>query len=133
MIIMSIAILILVIDNIRIRLNNVKYKSLATKAIADIEIIKDVFQKEIKSRKDDSTNEAMIRFLSESRDMAFEYIEKVQKTVSDTVTALDPHVVHFDKFGLAVSTPYDNVMGLLSKEIKNLKELLPDTDNNEVK
>lgn len=130
---MSIAILILVIDNIRIRLNNVKYKTLATKAIADIEIIKDVFQKEIKGRKDDSTNEAMIRFLSESRDMAFEYIEKVQKTVSEAVTVLEPHVAHFDKFGLAVITPYDDVMSLLSKEIKNLKELLPDPENNEVK
>lgn len=78
----------------------------------------------------DVHKENFIKFLSDSREWAFNYIEGVQVGLSNFVKEIDPIVKHFDKYGMAIqgSPHYKNMMKI-SKEFKELKKFLPE-DNN---
>ncbi len=76
--------------------------------------------------------ENFIKFLSDSRDWAFEYIESVQKGLTKFVSDVDADVLHFDEYGeaLSMSRPDYKSMKNISKAYKELKELLPEEKRN---
>ena len=76
--------------------------------------------------------ESFIKFLSDSRDWAYKYIEDVQKGLNSFVNDIDPVISHFDEYGEAVSMsrPDYSSMKNISKAYKELKKLLPE---NEIK
>jgi hypothetical protein len=75
----------------------------------------------------DAHQESFIKFLSDSRDSAFEYIEEVQSGINEFVSEVDPLINYFDEYGdvMAMSPNYDN-MKKISVEFKKLKKLLPE-------
>ena len=82
-----------------------------------------------KENSDESIHkENFIKFLSDSRDWAFSYIESVQKGLTKFVNDVDADVSHFDKYGEAVSMsrPDYPSMKNISKAYKELKTLLPE-------
>ena len=82
-----------------------------------------------KENSDESIHkENFIKFLSDSRDWAFSYIESVQKGLTKFVNDVDADVSHFDKYGDAVSMsrPDYPFMKNISKAYKELKTLLPE-------
>ena len=70
--------------------------------------------------------ESFIKFLSDSRDSAFDYIEEVQSGISDFVSEVDPLINYFDEYGdiMGMIPNYDG-MKKMSIEFKKLKKLLP--------
>jgi hypothetical protein len=83
---------------------------------------------EVNSSNDELVHkENFIKFLSDSRDWAFEYIENVQSGLSKFVIDVDSHIEHFDKYGdvLSVERPDYAAMKQISKSYKELKQLLP--------
>jgi hypothetical protein len=72
--------------------------------------------------------ENFIKFLSDSRDWAFSYIENVQKGLTKFVSDIDADVSYFDKYGdaLSMSRPDYPSMKNISKAYKELKTLLPE-------
>ena len=88
----------------------------------------------IKEDSDDSIHkENFIKFLSDSRLWAFEYIENVQKGLTKFVNDVDADISYFDEYGdaLSMSRPDYPSMKNISKAYKELKTLLPDSDKNE--
>jgi predicted RNA-binding protein with EMAP domain len=75
----------------------------------------------------DAHQESFIKFLSDSRDSAFDYIEEVQSGISDFVLQVDPLINYFDEYGdiMGMVPNYDG-MKKISVEFKKLKKLLPD-------
>jgi len=75
----------------------------------------------------DAHQESFIKFLSDSRDSAFEYIEEVQSGINEFVSEVDPLISYFDEYGdiMSMSPNYDN-MKKISVEFKKLKKLLPE-------
>ena len=71
--------------------------------------------------------ENFIKFLSESRDWAYEYIENVQSGLNKFVCDIDPLIEYFDEYGdvLSVERPDYSAMKQISKSYKELKQLLP--------
>lgn len=71
--------------------------------------------------------ENFIKFLSESRDWAYEYIETVQKGLNSFVDNVDSEINHFDSYGdtLSMVRPDYQAMKKISKSYKELKKLLP--------
>ena len=71
--------------------------------------------------------ENFIKFLSESRDWAYEYIETVQKGLNDFIKNVDSEINHFDNYGntLSMVRPDYQAMSKISKSYKELKKLLP--------
>jgi hypothetical protein len=85
----------------------------------------------IKEESDDSIHkENFIKFLSDSRLWAFEYIENVQKGLTKFVNDVDADISHFDEYGetLSMSRPDYPSMKNISKAYKELKILLPEDE-----
>ena len=88
----------------------------------------------IKEDLDDSIHkENFIKFLSDSRLWAFEYIESVQKGLTKFVNDVDADISHFEEYGeaLSMSRPDYPSMKNISKAYKELKTLLPEGEISE--
>lgn len=86
------------------------------------------------SRKDEKDNdvhkENFIKFISDSRDWAYQYIEDVQEGLTSFVNAVEPEISYFDEYGLVGEAyPHYHSMQKISKEYKELKKLLPIEEN----
>lgn len=75
--------------------------------------------------------ENFLKFISESRDWAFEYIEEVQEGLNKFVSDVDSYIEYFDFYGdtISVERPDYAAMKQISQSYKELKKLLPG-DNN---
>ena len=87
---------------------------------------------ELQNDKDIKTDESVhkenfLKFISESRDWAFEYIEEVQSGLSKFVNDVDSYIEYFDTYGdvVSVERPDYAAMTQISKAYKELKQLLP--------
>jgi hypothetical protein len=70
--------------------------------------------------------ENFIKFLSDSRDWAYKYIEDVQLGLTSFVNEVEPEISYFDEYGIVGSSyPHYDSMKKISEEYKKLKELLP--------
>lgn len=81
--------------------------------------------KELESKKDPSS-EAFLKFVSDSRDWAYQYIDEVQSSLDKFITDVEPEILYFDTYGdLMSAEPNYNSMKKISASVKELKRLLP--------
>ena len=74
----------------------------------------------------DIHKENFIKFLSDSRDWAFTYIEEVQKGLEKFILNVDKDIDYFDSYGsISENTLNNNLLKNISKEYKELKKLMP--------
>jgi hypothetical protein len=68
-----------------------------------------------------------IKFLSDSREMAFDYIDNAQDQIKNFVDIADKEFAFFDAYGSLTSEyPHYDAMKTISEEYKKLKSLLPE-------
>jgi len=101
--------------------NSVKLLALAYAKIETLTSLKD---------NDDMNNdvhkENFIKFLSDSRDWAYEYIKEVQDGLEKFVNEIEPEIAYFDEYGVVGDAyPHYHSMKKISSEYKELKKLLP--------
>jgi hypothetical protein len=79
----------------------------------------------------DPVKEDFLRFISESREWAFEYIEEVQKAINDFKINVESHINFFDRFGDVLSNqrPDYEALKTISTAYKELIAVLPGEDN----
>lgn len=74
----------------------------------------------------DIHRENFIKFLSDSRDWAFTYIEDVQKGLVKFVEEVDPTINYFNEFSsLQEGNPLNGGMKKISSAYEDLKKFLP--------
>lgn len=74
-----------------------------------------------------------IKFLSDSRDWAFQYIEDVQGGIKKFVNEVQPQLDYYNKYGVVIegmAPPHDFALKKISKEIDELKKFLPEEVND---
>lgn len=77
----------------------------------------------------DVHKENFIKFLSDSRDWAYAYIEDIQEGVTHFVNQIEPEIAYFDEYGLVGDAyPHYHSMKKISSEYKELKKLLPNEE-----
>jgi hypothetical protein len=74
----------------------------------------------------DPEREAFSKFIEQSRDWAFQYIEDCQKTIGNFIETAGPPIEYFDKYGDAIWTPLTEGMEKISIAYKDLKRLMPE-------
>jgi len=77
----------------------------------------------------DQANEDFLKFISDSRDWAYQYIEEVQSGIKSFIDEVGPQIEYYDKYGAAVDgmiAPHDFALKKISSEFKKLKSLLPE-------
>lgn len=74
----------------------------------------------------DIHKENFIKFLSDSRDWAYEYIENVQKSIDGIIEKTEDTVKYHKDFGSLEIEPYATQINILTDAIEELKTLLPE-------
>ena len=106
-----------------------------TKAFAQLVVLNATIQEAFEvglqspvSKEDqDIHKENFIKFLSDSRDWAFEYIEDVQKQLETFIRDIEPEIMYFDEYGIVGDAyPHYHSMKKISAAYKDLKKLLPE-------
>jgi hypothetical protein len=90
--------------------------------------VEDFIRLNKKDEKDNDVHkENFIKFLSDSRDWAYQYIEDVQSGLNKFVDSVDADIAYFDEYGeaLSMARPDYAAMKNISKAYKDLKTLLP--------
>ena len=81
--------------------------------------------------KDLEQTEGFVKFLSESREWAFEYIETVQDGLTKFVETAGPRLEYFDKYGRVVGSPHSDGLEDILVAYRELQKLLPEEKNKE--
>ncbi|MEY3378236.1 MAG: hypothetical protein RLZZ328_1396 [Bacteroidota bacterium] len=116
---------------------NIKLRQTSKKLIADLfsEVMeKSIISQQLKeelSRQNIVGNEDFVKFISESRDSAYKYIEDVQAGISEFIKNVEREINHFDKYGEVISTPLNPTMKKISEEYKKLKKFIPEEIPND--
>ena len=77
----------------------------------------------------EKSNEDFLKFVSDSRDWAYQYIEEVQSGLKSFIDEVEPQIDYYNHYGAAVDgmmAPHDFAMKKISSEFKKLKNLLPE-------
>lgn len=74
--------------------------------------------------------ENFIKFLSDSRDWAYEYIETVQEELNTFISSVKPDIDYFDEYGTAGPIgPNNEMLQRISVAYKQLIKLMPEEDS----
>ena len=95
----------------------------------DLEIASKFFVEEFNEKQDNEqqAKDDFIKFLSESRDWSYTYIEDVQSTIGKFIKDIEPEIKYFDEYGVVGSAyPHYYSMKKISSAYKELKGLLPE-------
>lgn len=89
-------------------------------------IMQESLNSESKTDKEQA-DEAFLKFVSDSRDWAYQYIDKAQEGINKFITDIEPEIAYFDEYGIASSAyPHYHSMKKISGAYKELKKLLPE-------
>jgi len=71
-------------------------------------------------------SEGFLRFVSESRDWAFQYIEEVQAVLQEFAEDIEPEIAYFKEYGdISSMSPNYYSMKKIAASYDKLKEVLP--------
>ena len=116
----------MVFKNIQLRIKLSSTTVELVKAHIDKTIISEKLSEIKNKNKVDPSSEAFLKFVSDSRDWAYTYIEDVQASLDKFITDIEPEIIYFDEYGdLMGAEPNYNSMKKISVAYKKLKELLP--------
>jgi len=124
----SIIFFFLVFKNVQLRIKLSATTLELLRAHLDKTIISDQLSKmnnvEVKK---DSSSEAFLKFVSDSRDWAYQYIDDVQASLNKFISDIEPEIAYFDEYGLVGDAyPHYHSMKKISGAYKELKKLLPE-------
>jgi hypothetical protein len=75
----------------------------------------------------EKANEDFLKFVSDSRDWAYQYIEDFQTSLNKFINDIEPEIAYFDEYGEVGSAyPHYHSMKKISVAYKELKKLLPE-------
>jgi len=75
----------------------------------------------------EKTDEAFLKFISDSRDWAYTYIEEVQASLNKFITDIEPEINYFREYGdVGSMAPNYYSMKKITKSYEELKKILPE-------
>ena len=73
----------------------------------------------------DETKEEFLKFVSQSREWAFEYIESLQKGLAEFYDVAAPIMAHYENYGRLVSSAHSAEMDKMAIACQKLSAFLP--------
>ncbi len=119
----------------RMLINHLKAKKEISKLMVNLIVLEEYIRgiEENKIQSDESIHkENFIKFLSESRDWAYKYIEDVQEGLNTFIDSVKEDIEYFDQYGDAgPNGPNYDMMKRISIAYKELTKLMPEEPNVE--
>jgi hypothetical protein len=126
----SIVVALLIVDNVRVRLKRKKTLQELLQQTIDKTALLGYIEK-LSADNDSKTieqTEGFLKFVSDSRDWAFDYIEQVQTELSNYSNKVDADMKYIAKYGSLIEHPLQEALGRISEAYDELKKLLPEND-----
>jgi hypothetical protein len=128
---LSLLIIILLWNTLRLRLKLKRLSATFLQEALDRSIIIENLNKELDKRNPNSVEqtEGFLKFISESRDWAFEYIEEVQEALTKFKDKVEPKLKYANTYGTATGqTAHLNVIEEITLAYLELKKVMPEDD-----
>ena len=78
------------------------------------------------SNREAIANESYGKFIYESREWAFKYIEDVQSAIKSFADKVEPQLKYFNEYGRDVQSPHITMLSKISDAYDELSTLLPE-------
>lgn len=126
-IVFSIVIAALVIYVIKLRIDKKRVSKVLENLAVDYMIVREELEKTVaaKENKGVEQTEGFLKFISDSRDWAFNYIEEVQEGLKKFSDVAGPTLKYINTYGQSVVTPHDEAIKKISEAYEELEKLLP--------
>lgn len=115
--------------SVSLKVKNISLTKKNLQLAIDRNIFADKLLEEIRisETKSVENTDGFLKFVSESRDWAFEYIEDVQNGIKEFIDDVEPEIHYFDEYGIVGDAyPHYFSMKKISEAYKKLKDLVPD-------
>ncbi len=121
--------LYLAVTNLRLRKQRMQISADFLQAAFDKELLSQELSKavmEIEQREIENTD-GFVKFLSESREYAFKYIEDTQAKIVEFQKAVEPRFEYFHSYGQVLGeNPHTQIVEDIYQEYLKLKTIIPD-------
>jgi mannitol-specific phosphotransferase system IIBC component len=130
----SVALLVfiaLIVANISTRLQNNKLKANLTQEVIDRTIVMEEMRKLVAEidNKNSNQNDGFLKFVSDSREAAFKYIEEVQEAINEFDQKVGPVVKHYKQTGKILERKPSELVRELTSAYDKLMASMPKEDN----
>ncbi len=128
-VIFSILFFVLVVRNIMLSLKVRSISKELLQSVIDKNILAEkLFDSSARNLiKEDKSSEAFLKFVSDSRDWAYQYIDEVQEGLNKFITDVEPEISYFKEYGdVGSMAPNYYSMKKISVAYEELKSLLPE-------
>jgi hypothetical protein len=122
-----ITVLVLVGDKIIQRKHYRKALELYVESALNLETLKQEYEKVFTELADQKIekNDGFVKFISDSRDWAFQYIEDVQQALEDFDKKISPTLEYYSTFGSTIDGLHVDLTKQVSEAYEELKRVLP--------
>ena len=134
--VLSFLVIVLLINNLRLQ---IKVKKLANKFVQDSldkAVIIGNLKQQLEKRIPDNVEktDGFLKFISESRDWAFKYIEDVQEALTKFKDKIEPRFEYANTYGsVAGQTAHLDIIQEIEEAYLELKKVLPEDEIKEEK
>ena len=134
LIILTLLCLVLAIANIKLRFRNRNLVVRLAQEAVDKRIIEGLLNEEL-ARQDSQAieqSEGFLRFISQSRDWAFSYIEQVQSAILNFKQKVGPKIIYAKTYGSATVSPHTQIIDSIAEAYEELIAVLPEDSADDV-
>jgi hypothetical protein len=126
----SIVIVAALVYIVNLRAAKMRMAKALIKTSVDLMLLREELEKANAARETQSVegSDGFLKFISESRDWAFDYIEKVQDGLKTFAKTAGKEVKYLDTYGRTIETPFTNSINTIVKAYEELETLLPKED-----
>jgi pantothenate synthetase len=130
-------IVILLINNLAIKSKNRKLSAEIIQIALDKAIISERLEEELNKKDFNSIeqSEGFLKFISQSRDWAFDYIEQVQAALLEFKNKIEPQILYAKTYGtVSGQSPHTIIIDRISDAYDDLVKVMPeDSSENMIK
>jgi pantothenate synthetase len=127
--ILLLIIVVLLINNLAIRSKNKKLSAKIIQIALDKTVISQRLKEKLEKKDSDSIekSEGFLKFISQSRDWAFDYIEQVQAALLEFKNKIEPQILYAKTYGTTTGQPpHTIIIDRISDAYDDLLKVMPE-------
>jgi hypothetical protein len=121
---------VLLINNLKLRSRTRKLSAQVVQIALDKNVISEQLKKVLDDKKDSESiekSEGFLKFISQSREWAFDYIEQVQAALLEFKDKVEPEIEYSKTYGLSVAeNVHSKMIDRIAAAYEDLKSVFPE-------
>jgi hypothetical protein len=125
---------VLLINNLKLRSRTRKLSAQVVQIALDKAVISEQLKKVLDQKDSESIeqSEGFLKFISQSREWAFDYIEQVQAALIEFKNKVEPEIKYSKTYGMSVAeNVHSKMIDRIAIAYEDLKKILPEDDTKQ--